>query len=208
MFLSIENTSLFAGQWLFLFTQRPAVRSCFQWGMKVGPVPQGLHFSCVSELLSGLDVFWFVYVGFVLLNLLDLFYGGFFTSRWAPVTICAGYSYMMEKVERLQNSIRFCCVMDTWADIAVMNESVVHMTSCFCTVFVLLQWLSHRVRLQRGVSVAARSPVAPFPSLPSPQARRTCLFSTHASSVPVRPHDITPCDNWPENWDHETMLKG
>lgn len=95
---------------------------------------------------------------------------------------------MLEKTEHLENSVRFCCIMGTWADVAVTNECVVHMSTCFVSVFVLPQWLSHRVRRQRGVSVVARSPAAPFPSLPSPQARRTCLFSTHASSVPVRPH--------------------
>lgn len=142
MFLSIENISLFAGQWHFLFTieaccllmfpvghERLALSSKLVQSLRASW--SRLRFSSVSQLLSGLDVFWFVYVGYVLLNLLDLCYGGFFTSHWEPVTRCVGYSFMLEKVERLQNSIRFCCIMGTWADIAVMNESVVHMNSCF-----------------------------------------------------------------------------
>ncbi len=92
------------------------------------------------------------------------------------------------RVFREQNSIRFCCVMGTWADYCCDEWVCCTHEFMFCSVFVFLQWLSRRVRRQRGVWVAARSPAALFPSLTSTRARRTCLFSTHASSVPVRPH--------------------
>lgn len=56
----------------------------------------------------------------------------------------------------------------------------------------LAQLLRVPVLQRRGEWAVAPSPIAPSPSHPSPPARRTSLYSTHASSARVNTHKQAP----------------